>query len=37
MKPSIFRDMLYGALLFLLLVMIVIMGGKMPQFVYVMF
>jgi hypothetical protein len=37
MKPSIFRDMLYGTLLFLLLVMIVIMSGKTPQFVYVMF
>ncbi len=37
MKPSIFRDMLYGGLLFLLLVAIILMGGKAPQFVYVMF
>ncbi len=37
MKPSIFRDILYGTLLFLLLMTIILMGDKAPQFVYVMF
>lgn len=37
MKPSLFRDFLFGLTAFLLLAAILLLGGNVPQFVYVMF
>jgi hypothetical protein len=37
MKPSLLRDFLFGLAAFLLLAGIMLIGGDIPQFVYVMF
>jgi hypothetical protein len=37
MKPSLLREIIFGIIAFLLLSLVMIMGGAVPQFVYVMF
>jgi hypothetical protein len=37
MKPSFARDFAFGAALFLILAVVILLGGQASQFVYVMF